>query len=87
MAAAADRLTALAVLIAARTPLEPLLHPCVLWPERYLALKTKAATRVLEIHTVHAPLSQRPVLPRARGQALHRGVAVGLDSVMSEPWE
>jgi exonuclease III len=49
----------LGVLIAARAPVTVLGAPDLPWPERYLAVRTALCGAPVEIHTVHAPLSQK----------------------------
>ncbi len=69
----------LAVLIASRTPLRPL-EPLAgaPWPERHLAVRTEIDGREVEIHTLHAPLSQKPDRVKVRTlEALHAAVIGG----------
>jgi endonuclease/exonuclease/phosphatase family metal-dependent hydrolase len=49
----------LAVLTASRAPLEILPAPRLPWPERYLACRTQLEGVDVEIHNLHAPLSQK----------------------------
>jgi endonuclease/exonuclease/phosphatase family metal-dependent hydrolase len=49
----------LAVLIASRSPLEVVPVAGLPWPERHLAVRTRLAGAAVEVHTVHAPLSQK----------------------------
>ena len=44
-----------AVLVASRTPVEPLPGPDLPWSERHLAVRTGG----IEVHTLHAPLSSK----------------------------
>jgi exodeoxyribonuclease III len=49
-----------AVLIAATVPLEPLPPLPLPWPERHLAARVELNGTEAEVHTLHAPLSQKP---------------------------
>jgi endonuclease/exonuclease/phosphatase family metal-dependent hydrolase len=49
----------LAVLIASKAALEPLAAPVLPWPERYLAARTVLDGSEVEVHNLHAPLSQK----------------------------
>jgi endonuclease/exonuclease/phosphatase family metal-dependent hydrolase len=49
----------LAVLIAGRDPLELVAVPGLPWPERHLAVRTRLGDTAVEVHTLHAPLSQK----------------------------
>ena len=49
----------LAVLTAARTPLRRLPGPALPWPERHLACEVELDDAGVELHNVHAPLSQK----------------------------
>lgn len=49
----------LGVLLASREPIAPIHTPAVPWPERYLAARTEADGRPVEIHNLHAPLSSK----------------------------
>lgn len=48
-----------AVIVASRTPLEPVAVPGLPWPERHLAARTVLGGLSVEVHTLHAPLSQK----------------------------
>ena len=58
----APPLRRLGVLIGARSPLEPAGRPELPWPERYLAV----AVEDLELHVLHAPISQKAELVKVR---------------------
>ena len=55
-----------AVLIASCEPLAPLLPIDLPWPERHLAVRTRVDGREVEVHTVHAPLSNKLELVKVR---------------------
>ena len=55
-----------AVLIASCEPLEPLPPIDLPWPERHLAVRTRVDGREVEVHTVHAPLSNKLELVKVR---------------------
>ena len=67
----------LTTLIASRAPLEPAPEVAGLpWPERHLAVRTRVDGVVAEVHTLHAPLSQKPDRVKVRTlEALFEGVA------------
>jgi exonuclease III len=50
----------LAVLIASRSPVAPIVVPGLPWPERHLAARTLVDGIETEVHNVHAPLSSKP---------------------------
>jgi endonuclease/exonuclease/phosphatase family metal-dependent hydrolase len=50
----------LGVLIAARSPLEPLEPPALPWPERLLGVRTVLDGEPVDIWNLHAPLSSKP---------------------------
>ena len=50
----------LAVAIAAREPLAVVDVPGLPWPERHLAVRTTVEDVDTEVHTLHAPLSEKP---------------------------
>jgi exonuclease III len=50
----------LGVLIAGRQPLEVCTPLDLPWPERHLAVRTVVDDSLLEVHTLHAPLSDKP---------------------------
>ena len=50
----------LTTMIAARDEIEPAPAPDLPWPERHLAVRTPIHGAVTEVHTLHAPLSQKP---------------------------
>jgi endonuclease/exonuclease/phosphatase family metal-dependent hydrolase len=49
----------LATLIASLTPLAPVPGPPLPWPERHLACRTMLDGTEVEVHSLHAPLSQK----------------------------
>ena len=67
----------LTTLIASRAPLDPAPQvPELPWPERHLAVRTSVDGLTTEIHTLHAPLSQKPNLVKVRTlEALFDAVA------------
>ena len=69
----------LAVLIAARRPVEPLpALPDAPWPERHLAVGTRIDGTDVELHTLHAPLSQKAERVKVRTlEAMHAAVVGG----------
>jgi exonuclease III len=70
----------LGVLIAGRQPLEvcsPLELP---WPERHLAVRTCVDDVLLEVHTLHAPLSNKPDRIKVRTlEAVYERLAAASD--------
>jgi exonuclease III len=76
---AAEGSRRLAVLIAARAPVAPL--PPLAdapWPERHLAVRTVIDGVEAEIHTLHAPLSQKAEGVKVRTlEALHAALVAG----------
>ena len=69
----------LGVLVASRTSMEPL--PALAgapWPERHLAVRTTVDGIDVEVHTLHAPLSQKPGAVKVRTlEALHEALVDG----------
>jgi exonuclease III len=67
----------LTTLIAGRAPVEPAPDvPGLPWPERHLAVRTAVDGNPTEVHTLHAPLSQKPDRVKVRTlEALYDAVA------------
>ena len=70
----------LGVVIASRTPIETLPAAEVPWPERYLVARTRLDGEVVEVHNVHAPISQKADMVKVRTlEAVHAALATGSD--------
>ena len=70
----------LGVVIASRTPIETLPAAEVPWPERYLVARTGLDGEVVEVHNVHAPISQKADMVKVRTlEAVHAALATGSD--------
>ena len=66
----------LAVAIASREPLAVVEVPGLPWPERHLAVRTAVDGVDAEVHTLHAPLSEKPDQVKVRTlEALHEFVS------------
>lgn len=69
----------LTTLIAGLEPLDPAVQvPGLPWPERHLAVRTPIDGLTAEVHTLHAPLSQKPDRVKVRTlEALFEAVTAG----------
>ena len=70
----------LGVVVASRTPIELVPAVEVPWPERYLVARTRLDGELVELHDVHAPISQKADLVKVRTlEAVHAALATASD--------
>jgi endonuclease/exonuclease/phosphatase family metal-dependent hydrolase len=70
----------LGVVVASRTPIELVPAVEVPWPERYLVARTGLDGAIVELHDVHAPISQKADLVKVRTlEAVHAALATASD--------